>query len=495
VYNPVGSAMPDTVIRTIQELVPTLRVADLLDVLLATVIVYAVILWFRQARSRVVMSGLATLVAVYFFARLLGMTLTLLVYQVGITVAAVALVVVFQEEIRRAFERVAFTRPLDHLRHAENRRSPTEILVAAAFELAKQRTGALIVIKGKESLDRHLVGGVALGGVISEPLLMSVFDTSSAGHDGALVVQDDLASRFAVHLPLSQQITGEERFGTRHAAALGLSERSDAVVIVVSEERGEVSVAQGGKLAKDLNAAQVKERLEAFRQRTTPQRPAGMLRRLVTRDPGTKLLSLGIAVAAWFVVHGYDSQVIARTYDVPIVLSDVPDDLFVDAPRPDQARVTISGPQGEFRNIDPDALAVLVDASDLKPGITRRSISRHLLNVPPGVAVHSVDPRETTVVVHGTRLVELPIEVRTKGATAKGFEVTGRFATPASIRVRLAIKDVGSVRSIRTLPVAVDGRNRSFVMTQGLQLPDTARLPVGEPSTTTVRIEIASKVP
>jgi len=483
--------MFDTAIRTLQELVPTLRFADLLDVALVTAFAYAVITWFRQARSRVVMSGLATLVAVYFVARLLDMTLTLLVYQVGITVAAVALVVVFQEEIRRAFERVAFTRPLDHLRQPEGRQSAAEVLIAAAFELAKSRTGALIVLKGKESLERHLTGGVALGGRVSEPLLMSIFDTSSAGHDGALIVEEELASRFAVHLPLSQEITGKERFGTRHAAALGLSERSDALVIVVSEERGEVSIAQGGKLATGLSRSQVADRVKRFRGETARERPVGMARALLTRDPGTKALSLGVSLAAWLVVHGYDSQTIARTYDVPVVLRDVPADLFVDPPRPDEVRVTLSGPQGEFRRVDPDALAAMVDASDLKPGISRRPIARQQVNPPPGVSVERVEPLETTLVVHATRVVELPVRVRTSGAPVAGYAVTRTSATP--VRVRLATKDVGKVRFIETAPVVLEGRTKTFAVTQPVDLPEGARAPDGQPPTTLVHVEIGPK--
>ncbi len=483
--------MFESITTTLREAVPTLRLADLLDVVLVSLLVYALISWFRQTRSRVVMSGLATLVALYFVAGLLDMTLTLLVYQVGITVAAVALVVVFQEEIRRAVERVAFTRPLDHLRPAEQRQSATQVLVTTAFDLARQRTGALIVLKGKESLERHLTGGVPLGGIISAPLLLSIFDASSAGHDGALIVEDELATRFATHLPLSQAITGQERFGTRHAAALGLAERSDALVLVVSEERGEVSLAERGHLATNLSRTQVAERVKAFRQRTARERPVGMLRSLLARDPGTKLLSLAVALAAWFVVHGYDSQVIARTYDVPVVLREVPEELFVDSPRPDEVRVTLSGPQGEFRRVDPDALAAIVDASDLKPGISRRPISRQLVNPPSGIAVQRVEPLETTIVVHATRVVELPVKVRVSGAPAPGHRITGTSATPSTVRVRMAVKDVGTVRQLQTAPVPLEGRSKSFSTTQAIELPDAARFVGEEGATVTAQVDLA----
>jgi YbbR domain-containing protein len=218
-----------------------------------------------------------------------------------------------------------------------------------------------------------------------------------------------------------------------------------------------------------------------------------MVRGLLARDPGTKLLSLAIAVAGWLIVHGYDSQVIARTYNVPVVLRNVPGDLFVDTPRPDEVRVTLAGPQGEFRQVDRDALAVSVDASDLKPGISRRPIPRQLINPPPGIAVQRVEPQETTIVVHGTKVIELPIKVRTTGAVAKGHEVTSTEASPLTAQIRLAIKDVGTIRAVQTVPVPLDGRNRSFVVTQDLELPDGARFAGGDEATTTVKVEIAAQ--
>ncbi len=485
--------MPEALTRAVREAVGVLRLADALDVLVVAVFVYALITWFRQARSRVVMSGLATLVGLYFLARLLEMTLTLLLFQVGITVAAVALIVVFQEEIRRAFERVAFTRPLQRLRQDTGPRPLTELLVTAAFELAKHRTGALLVLKGKESLERHLTGGIALGGALSEPLLYSIFDTSSAGHDGALVVEDGLASRFAAHLPLSESITGQERFGTRHAAALGLSERSDALVIVVSEERGEVSVAQGGKLHQALRPVQLAERLAAFRQRTAPDRGGGLLRSGVVRNPGTKLLSVAIAIGAWLVVHGRDSEISTRSYEVPVVLQGVPADLLVAPPRPDRVRVTLSGPERAFQQVDPEALTAVIDAARLNAGLTQRTITGEALKTPPSITVERVDPSVTTLSAKATRLVDLPVRVTTSGRVPVGHAVTGITAEPEQVRVRIAVEDLGKVASLKTVPLSLAGRTSSFAATQELELPEGIRLVEESAPAVVVKVTIAGQ--
>src|SRR5699024_10925097 len=123
---------------------------------------------------------------------------------------------------------------------------------------------ALIVLKGKEEWDRHITGGVELQGQVSLPLLFSIFDPKTAGHDGALLIENGLITKFGTHLPLSTHLHKISRGATRHAAALGLSERCDALVIVVSEERGVISVARQGQLIELDASSDLKSHLTEF---------------------------------------------------------------------------------------------------------------------------------------------------------------------------------------------------------------------------------------
>src|SRR5699024_8867990 len=124
----------------------------------------------------------------------------------------------------------------------------TDIIAEAASKMADEKTGALIVIRGNDQWDRHIHGGIKLEGEISLPFLLSIFNPESPGHDGAVLLEDHEITRFGVHLPLSTNLNRQLTSGTRHAAALGMSEHCDALVVVVSEERGVISVAQAGHL-------------------------------------------------------------------------------------------------------------------------------------------------------------------------------------------------------------------------------------------------------
>src|SRR5262245_61499103 len=223
-----------------------LRIRDALDVLIVAAIVFAGIVWLRRSRARFAALGIAFTALLYLIVSRLEFQLTAWILQGFLAIVVFVTVIVFQEDLRRLFERIAML--------GLGRRSPApppdavDAIARSLARLAARRTGALVVLPGREPLDRHLEGGVELDGRVSEPLIQSLFDTSSPGHDGALVVRGDRIERFAVHLPLSTDREQLDGVGTRHAAALGLAERCDALCIVVSEERGAISVARDGEL-------------------------------------------------------------------------------------------------------------------------------------------------------------------------------------------------------------------------------------------------------
>lgn len=483
--------MFSTLLQLMRTVIGAIRLADVIDVVVVSMFVYAAITWVRRARSRFVLLGFASLVAVYFLARVLDMYLTLFLFQAGITVALLALVVIFQEEIRRAFERIATGGLFRAGRQPQlNVPDSVDVLVEAASAMARLRIGALIAIRGKEPLERHTTGGILLEGRLSEALLYSIFDPSSAGHDGAVIVDKGHVSRFAVHLPLSTRIKEGARFGTRHTAALGLSERSDALVIVVSEERGTISVARAGTLEQLDSAAELKPRLSQFFTEVAPARKRNLWQRLFAQNLGTKLLSVALASVAWLLVFGQESETVARTFNVPVVYRDVPDGWLLDDPNPMEVRVTISAKSRSFELVDAKALRFSLDGASIRAGHQSVKLTPSQLELPRGFTVHEIDPESVSFAAHQTIGVEVPVRPQLVGKPPEGLRLKSSQVQPAKVRVMLARRERGRLTSLRTEAVDLSDVSASTSLTRGLVLPKGSRLARGEPTEVQVGIEL-----
>ena len=473
----------------LRDLWANLRIADVIDVLVVSVIVYAGMSWFRRSRTRFVMLGIVTLVGVYVIARVLDLTLTLVLFQAGITVALVALVVIFQEEIRRAFERLGNPRTLRRQRSEEATQRWVDDLVSAVMTMARSRTGALIVFKGREPLDRHLRGGTVLDGRISEPLLLSIFDSSSLGHDGAVLIEDGWVRSFGRHLPLSTHIAGGEHFGTRHAAALGLSESSDALVLVVSEERGEISLASDGKLTRIDSASELGTRLRDFLGSVAPKVRASPVRTL-TRNLAPKMLSLLIAVVTWIVVVGPQGERVGRTYRVPVSLRDAPQSYMLDRPRPSDVLVTLTGSERAFRRLEPEALVAAIEAKSIRPGAQRVRLGQESIDLPRGLVLERIDPDVVTLVAHETMTRAFPVHAATEGQLANGLKLKSVRAEPEKINLVVRKSDLGTFHRVDTEPIVLDGIAESTSLWRGVSIPPGTRLEAGQPSSVRVVVTV-----
>jgi uncharacterized protein (TIGR00159 family) len=476
----------------LHDLLDGLRTADVLDVLVVSLLVYLGITRFRRARSRFVMVGFVALVVLYAAAHLLGMYLTLSIFQAGVTVALVALVVIFQEDLRRAFERIGTAGSLGGSSRPSRTTELVQTLVRTATKLAGSRTGALVVVRGKEPLERHLTGGCELAGLPSEALLLSIFDASSPGHDGAVVIEAGVIKRFAAHLPLSTRIKDGARLGTRHTAALGLSERSDAFVIVVSEERGTLSVARAGVLDV-VTAEQLEDRLTAFLERLNPAERRGWLRRALMENWGAKLGAMLVAAAAWLVFVGSESSTEARTFAVPIVYENVPAGLWLDAPDTLEARVTLSGTSRAFRLLDPAQLTISLDTTRIKPGAQKVPIEDRALRRPTGFLVHRIEPASVTLVAHRAVPVEFKVRPELVGKLRRGLELVEVKSEPSEITGWVRQEDRGRITTIATEDILLSEIEGSTTLVRALELPKGAQLADGSPARVRISLEVRAR--
>lgn len=319
---------------------PNVRLTDLIDVVIVAVLLWAGLSWVRHARARIALAGIAIAAAVFLLARQLQLQMTVWILQGFFAVGVLVLVVVFQDDLRRGLEQIAVwgLRRRPQAAPADT----VDALVGAVRKMVAERTGALIVLPGREPLDRHVAGGIELDGRLSEPLLLSLFDPNSPGHDGAALVEGDRVRRFALHLPLSTDGAQLGGGGTRHAAALGLAERSDALCIVVSEERGTVSVARDGRLVRLPGPEALAAELRRFRQRVPDRRERPGVWRGVARRWPEALVAIGASATLWFLlVPG--SAVDRFTRRVPVVVDNLPAGWDLESVDPPEVEVVFEG--------------------------------------------------------------------------------------------------------------------------------------------------------
>jgi len=375
-----------------------MRPIDGLDIVLVTAIVYTGLVWLRRTQAWLVAAGMLILGAFYVIARVLELQLTAWIFQGFFAVFLVMIVVIFQEELRQMFEQLAVW-GLGRARRVPVASETTDVIVRVLADLANAHIGALIVIPGRQPIARHVRGGIELNGRVSYPLLRSVFDTHSPGHDGAALIEGDAVTRFAVQLPLSsdfQQLAGT---GTRHAAALGLAERCDAFCFVVSEERGEISIATGGRLERGLEATRVGDLLRARLASPPPERTARRLWREVVRKNWVEKLAAFIMVVSLWYLFVPGARPTAATYPVPVSVANLPEGYVLEGVTPTEIWVTLSGPARAFYFFDPNQLEVTVDTALAVLGRRTFQVTERDVRHPRDVAFERIDPQAVKISV------------------------------------------------------------------------------------------------
>ena len=255
--------------------------AGLADIAIVALVFYVFLVALKRTRrSGLILAGILIASAVYVLALKLDLLLTVTLLHGFFTVILVALVVIFQEELRYVFERVGLwwvQRRLPYYKRSAGRlpRREVEILSRTLGDLAREKIGALVVLRGADAINRHLDGGEPVDGRLSEPLLKSIFDPHSLGHDGAVTIEDDRIVKLGCHLPLSKNLDKLPRSGTRHAAALGLSEHTDALCLVVSEGVEPFPPRAGGTSAWCLARSSWPRCWRRFMTRSPRRVPAG----------------------------------------------------------------------------------------------------------------------------------------------------------------------------------------------------------------------------
>lgn len=247
---------------------PDIKVTDVIEIIILAFLVYQIIIWIKNTKAWMLLKGIAVLAVFILLAAVLKMNTILWLAKNSISVLATAAVIVFQPELRRALEKLgqknffAGIALFDKNKYLERFNEKTmDAIVNACYEMSSVKTGALIVVERDIMLTEYENTGIALDSLVSEQMLINIFEHNTPLHDGAVIVRGDRIVAATCYLPLSENMGLSKQLGTRHRAAVGMSEVSDAFVIAVSEETGNVSYAVGGQITRRVSKEQLREQL------------------------------------------------------------------------------------------------------------------------------------------------------------------------------------------------------------------------------------------
>jgi diadenylate cyclase len=370
-----------------------LRWHSIADLLILTLSVYVALAWARQARALRLVLMLLALHAGSLLARHFEMLIAGWVLGAAAIVLLVVLVLAFQAEVRYAVMRLdSVLRLWPGPSTAGATRS--DVVSEAAFNMAARRIGSLCVIVRGDTITELVHHGVSLGADISAELLEAIFHKESPLHDGATIVEGARVSRAAVFLPLTQETNVPPCFGTRHRAAMGLAERCDALVVVTSEERGDVTLIDGRAILRPSNPSQLASALE--RQPRTDDHIGGTARRVFLSDLRFKSIALSTAAVIWSTSFLL-ARTTVRSISMPVEFSNVPAHMKVSSQSPDWLDVQLRGNAWVMDSLSMSGLVAHFDLSGATQGVESIRVNSGNFNLPPGVVVDRVTPSSITL--------------------------------------------------------------------------------------------------
>ena len=254
---------------------PKITMTDVVEILIITFLFYYMLVWIKNTRAWVLLKGIMVILLFVLVAAVFQMNTIIWIAKNTLSVAITAIVIIFQPEIRKALENLGqknfltsfFTFDFSKGEIAKFTDKTINELVKACYEMGKVKTGALIVIEDEIVLSEYERTGIAVDGILTSQLLINIFEKNTPLHDGAVIVRGDRVVSATCYLPLTDSLSISKDLGTRHRAAVGISEVSDSLTIVVSEETGKVTIAMGGELYRNVDAEFLKNKLSFIQHR------------------------------------------------------------------------------------------------------------------------------------------------------------------------------------------------------------------------------------
>lgn len=447
---------------------PHIRPQDIADIIIMSFLVYQLYSWFKNTKALQVVIGLGFLVLLYIVTKNLGLFMTSWILQEMGTVLFILIIVIFQVEIRQALYRFSLLRNLFGRQDTPNRLDIKE-LADTLFSFASARTGAIVVFQRREPLDENLLHGIALDSVVTSQLLGTIFRDGTPLHDGAVVIRDGRVSQASCHLPLSTNAELPQYYGTRHRAGLGLTERSDAVVVIVSEERGEVSLAVGGELQQMNTPEELSARLTTLLIQPSPEIQKMSLRKHLFSNLMPKLVTVLLVFVSWMIITARQGGIITMT--VPLKFHNLPEGLTLAKSSPEDIEVQLKS----FSSLlplpkQPDVVAD-ISLARIREGVNELAVSNDDLHLPLGTVVTAITPSVVKVTAEKKVKKVLRVRVKTVGHLPPGMRLKSIHVEPAQITAEGPANLLARLDAVETEAVNLAGIGQTSELTKRLLQP------------------------
>lgn len=447
----------------------------LLDIALITAGLFFLYRTLARLGTWKIFVGICIAFLVFVFASILNLEGVEWIFKNISHVAVIGMIVIFQPELRKVFEKIV---SLYGRKKVNNQRETSEIIAETLWKLAKVKSGALIVFPGKESLNDKVSGGYILNGTVSVPLIQSIFDHHSPGHDGAMILDSEKITSFGVRLPISESGKLGEEYGTRHHAAMGISEQSDAMIFIVSEERALVSMFSKGTMTPMQSPADIVSAIDRHNQRLGTFR--GEYETALNQKAVAQIATCTlIASIFWSSLIVVNQQIIEKVITVPVEYTAPRNGLVLVGDKVNEVKVHLTGTKSDLDSLSAQT-SVIVNLDDVEAGDRVVLVTKENLKLPRNVAILDSVPASLDVTLAEIVQKTVPIVPQLVGKLPEGKKIKNIKVQPDTIQV-LAPPDRDGSRTVNasTTPVYLNSIGSSSVLYCKIIAPPSMQ-PVGK---------------
>jgi uncharacterized protein (TIGR00159 family) len=467
---------------------------DAVDILVISFLIHRLFLLFRGTTALHILLGLLFLWLCHAIAQASGLVLTSWFFQGLGAIAVLVIVVVFRNEIRDVVLQTSPAR-LFLGRPYQPETIDLPELERTVFKMAKNKTGAMLVFQQRDRLAEHLSEGIPLQGKWSPEIMVSIFAKESPLHDGAAIIQGDRIKLVGTYLPLTKKEGLPRQYGTRHRAAIGLSEMTDVVVVVISEERGEVSVVHRGEVERIPEPPQLQMVLTGLLLKSyTAVKPRTRVRELLTQAGGL-LLTFLLVSASWSIYSGKQLSLINVTTAVDF--RNIPESLELRRSSAERVEVQITGKRRLVSALKPEQVDAFLDLSEVEEGYHRIVLNGDNIELPLGLEVVRITPAAIRLEMEKRVERVMAVEPNIVGSPPAGYLIERIRVRPGSVKVSGPVSTLNNMLSLKTEPISVDDmepeKREKIVEVPVVLSPASLRLLPGQDKRVLVTIQLKPK--